>query len=147
MPPDPLANDAIINSRIFAVTPAVLFGAISDPARLAVWWGPKGWTNLFHRCEFRPGGLWRFTMRSPDGAAYEMDNQFAEISRPERVVVRHFQAGHDFVLTMHFAPEDGGTRLTWHLRFDDPAVGRQLRDFTTGANEENFDRLEAHLAG
>ena len=136
----------IVSSRVLPATRDAVFATFSDPARLARWWGPKGFTNTFHEFDFRPGGLWRFTMRGPDGAAYEMDKQFTEITRPERIVLCHSQQTHDFILTMTFAARDGCTELTWTMRFIDPAEGEKVRPFVVPANEQNFDRLTAHLA-
>ena len=133
-------------ARNFALPREEVFAAFSDPTRLAQWWGPEGFTNRFHHFDFRPGGAWRFTMHGADGAAHEMNHQFTEVVRPERIVVRHIQPGHDFVLTVTFVPQDGGTAVTWAMRFDDPAEGERLRPFLTRANEENLGRLAAHLA-
>jgi uncharacterized protein YndB with AHSA1/START domain len=33
-----------------------VFAAISDPQRLARWWGPAGFTNTFNVFELRNGG-------------------------------------------------------------------------------------------
>lgn len=137
----------IVNVRIFAVTREELFAACSDPARLTQWWGPVGFTNEFHQFDFRTGGDWRFTMRGPDGAAYEMNKRFEEIVRPERIVLRHVQQGHDFTLTMSFAVRGAGTEVTWVMRFADPAEAERLRAFLFQSNEQNFDRLAAHLSG
>lgn len=139
-------SDPIINSRIFAASPRAVFAAFRDPARLAQWWGPRGFTSTIHQFDFRLGGTWRFTMRGPDGTACEMDKQFTEIVVPERIVLRHFQVGHDFVLTMSFAARGDGTELTWTMRFADPAEAAKVRDFVRQANEENFDRLAIHLS-
>lgn len=136
----------IVGSRILTATREEVFAAIRDPARLAQWWGPKGFTNIFKEFDFRPGGAWRFTMRGPDGTAYEMNQQFAEIVPPERVVVRHFQPGHDFSLTITLAARTDGTELTWEMRFADPAEGERVRAFVVPANEENFDRLATQLS-
>lgn len=142
----PPAGRPIVSTRVFAQPRENVFAAFSDPARLAQWWGPKGFTNEFLQFDFRPGGAWRFTMRGPDGAAYEMDKRFTEIVRPERIVLRHFQQTHDFTLTMTFAVEAGGTAVTWVMDFDDPAEGERLRSFLGPANAENLARLAAHLA-
>jgi uncharacterized protein YndB with AHSA1/START domain len=139
--------DAIVSSRAFSLPREKVFAACSDAARLAQWWGPKGFTNTFQQFEFRPGGAWRFTMHSPDGAAYAMDHVFTEIVAPERIVVRHIQPGHDFTLTMTFAENAGGTLLTWQMLFDDPAEAGRVRAFVLPANEQNFDRLAEHLSG
>ena len=147
-PGEPSVSNAgeIITSRVFPASRVELFQAFSDPARLAQWWGPVGFTNTFHEFDFRVGGAWRFTMRGPDGAAYAMDKQFAEIVRPERIVLRHSQPGHDFNLAMTFVARGEGTEVTWRMRFDDPAEGERLRAFLGPANEQNFDRLAAHLS-
>jgi len=136
----------IVSSRLLPATRDEVFQAFSDPARLAQWWGPRGVTNDFQQFDFRPGGAWKFTMRGPDGTAHVMDQQFTEIVRPERIVVRHIQPGHDFTLTMTFLAREGRTELVWAMRFDDPAEGEIVRAFVLPANEQNFDRLAAHLA-
>jgi uncharacterized protein YndB with AHSA1/START domain len=140
-------DHAIVSTRMFAAAPEAVFAAFSDPVRLAQWWGPLGFTNTFHEFDFRTGGRWRFTMRGPDGAAYELEKRFAEIIRPERIVLRHVQEGHDFTLIMSFAVRGAGTEVTWDMRFDDPAEAEKLRAFLLQANEQNFDRLAAHLSG
>jgi uncharacterized protein YndB with AHSA1/START domain len=121
--------------------------AFSDPVALATWWGPNGFTNTFQECDFRPGGTWKFTMHGPDGAAYPMDHTFNDVVRPERVVVRHQQPGHDFTLTITLQARGSGTELRWRQRFDDPAEGERLRAFLTSANEQNLDHLVACLSG
>ncbi|MBL9202952.1 MAG: SRPBCC family protein [Opitutaceae bacterium] len=143
-PPD---DCAIVSARGLAAPRERVFAAFSDPAVLALWWGPRGFTNEFHEFDFRPGGAWRFTMRGPDGAAYAMDQRFLQIVAPERIVVRHSQPGHDFSLAMTLAETDGGTELTWRMLFDDPAEAARLREFIAAANEQNLDRLAAVLAG
>jgi uncharacterized protein YndB with AHSA1/START domain len=85
------AEPEIVNSRVLAAPREKIFAAIADPAALARWWGPKGFTNEFHEFDFRTGGVWRFTLRGPDGASYAMDHRFVEIVAPARVAVRHLQ--------------------------------------------------------
>ena len=140
------AAGEIVNTRVFTVSREKVFAAFADPAVLARWWGPQGFTNEFHEFDFRVGGVWRFTMRGPDGASYAMDHRFVDVLAPERVAVRHLQPGHDFLLTVSLAVHDGGTELTWRQRFDDAAEGERLRGFLTAANAENLDRLAAQLA-
>jgi uncharacterized protein YndB with AHSA1/START domain len=137
----------ILNSRVVAFPPETVFASFSDPSRLAQWWGPDGFTNTFHEFDFRPGGVWKFTMHAPDGAAYAMDHRFVEVMPPERVEIRHIQPGHDFTLTVALVPEARGTRVTWRMFFDDPAEAEKLRPFLLNANEQNLDRLAAHLSG
>ena len=85
-------------------------------------------------------------MRAPDGAGYVMNHRFAEIVPSERVVVRHLQPGHDFTLTITLAGHGEHTEVTWRMVFDDPAEAARVRAFVVPANEQNLDRLAAHLA-
>ena len=41
----------------------------------------------------------------------------------------------------------GKTKLTWHMLFESAAVCEKLKQICVPANEQNFDRLEAELAG
>lgn len=141
------AAHAIVTSRRLAAGRDRVWTAFSDAAALAGWWGPAGFRNTFHEFDFRPHGVWRFTMYGPDGAAYAMNHRFSEIVAPQRIVVRHLQPGHDFTLTVTLADRAGRTEITWHLLFDDPAEAARVRPFVVPANEQNLDRLEAHLSG
>jgi uncharacterized protein YndB with AHSA1/START domain len=48
------------SSREIPASPDEIFAAFTDPQRLARWWGPAGFTNTFHVCEFQRGGRWEF---------------------------------------------------------------------------------------
>ncbi|MEZ0264406.1 MAG: SRPBCC domain-containing protein, partial [Phycisphaerae bacterium] len=117
-----------------------------DPALLARWWGPAGFVNTFHEFDLRPGGRWRFDMRAPNGTVFANESVFVEIVPGERVVFRHVEPVHGFDMTMTFADEGGGgTRLTWHMRFDSAEEAGRVRRFVEAGNEENFDRLQRVL--
>lgn len=146
MPAEPQTPGEIVNTRLLPWPRERVWTAFSDPAALAAWWGPNGFTNTFDEFDFRSGGAWKFTMHAPDGAAYPMDHVFPDVAPSERVVVRHRQAGHDFTLTITLRPHGTGTELLWRQRFDDPAEGERLRSFLVPANEQNLDRLAALLS-
>jgi uncharacterized protein YndB with AHSA1/START domain len=143
----PTDDHAIVTTRLLAVLRDRVWDAFRDPAALAQWWGPGGFTNTFREFEFRPGGIWRFTMHGPDGADYAMDHRFTEIVAPERIVVRHLQPGHDFTLTITLTESGGRTEIAWQMIFDDPAEAARVRPFVVPANEQNLDRLVVHLSG
>lgn len=140
--PDNSARE-IISRRKLAATREQIFNAIADPQQLALWWGPAGFMNEFHRFDFRAGGDWKFTMIGPDGAKYENESRFIEIS-PSRIVFEHFGA-HHFVMTMTLEETAGKTTLTWTQLHDTPAEREAMMQFVPAANEQNFDRLQAHL--
>ncbi len=146
IPPAGFKGPEIVSRRVFAAARETVFQAFRDPAQLVHWWGPKGFTNTFTSFDFREGGAWEFTMHGPDGADYPNRKDFSEIVENERIVFLHLQPMHVFTMTMTFADEAGGTRLTWLMQFTSPDQSGKLTAFITGANEENFDRLEAWLS-
>jgi uncharacterized protein YndB with AHSA1/START domain/N-acetylglutamate synthase-like GNAT family acetyltransferase len=141
-----LAFGEIVSTRRFAARREAVYRAFADPAVLARWWGPSGSVNAFEEFDLRPGGSWRFDMRGADGTVYPMVKRFVEVAPAERVVVDHLQEAHGFRMTMTFADEDGGTRLTWRMRFESADEAERVRALVLEANEQNFDRLAAQLA-
>lgn len=131
-------------SRQFAASPAAVFAAMKDEARLTRWWGPAGFTNRFDVFEFRIGGRWVFTMIGPDGNTYPNESTFASIETDRKVVIRHVNEPH-FELAITLEPSPGGTLLRWDQTFADPAVAQAVRHIVEPANEQNLDRLGAEL--
>lgn len=136
----------IVNVRQFDSTCERLFAAIGDPAQFAQWWGPAGFSNTFHRFEFQPGGDWLYTMHGPDGTNYDNESKFVDIAAPHRLVFDHLRPYHWYRMTMTLRPMDGGTELTWVMSFEETPENASIKNFIEKANEENFDRLAAHLA-
>jgi len=136
--PDPELDH--VCSVLLDATPEEVFEAYADPALLARWWGPAGFTNTFHEFDFRPGGRWRFDMHGPDGATFPNESVFAEIDRPNRLVIEHVCAPR-FKLLVTLTRRGGMTELVWRMRHETNAQREKLRALITRANEENFDRL------
>jgi uncharacterized protein YndB with AHSA1/START domain len=136
----------IVSSRVFEAPRDVVFRAFSDPLQLARWWGPTGFSNTFQEFDPRPGGAWRFVMHGPDGTDYQMVKEFVEVVPPARVVFQHLQATHGFTMTMIFSDLGPRTHLTWRMRFESEEEADRVRALVAEANEQNFDRLAAHLA-
>src|SRR5262249_38347298 len=107
---DSTADRALVTSRLIHAPRERVFEAFADASQLALWWGPKGFTNTFHEFDFRPGGHWRFTMHGPDRGNYANESVFAEIAPSERVVVRHVSSPR-FELTITFPPQGKSTMV------------------------------------
>ena len=126
-------------SRLFIQTPEAVFAAISDPVRLARWWGPSGFTNAFEIFEFVEGGRWVFDMIAPDGTRYPNESVFTHIE-PERQVVMEHVCEPLFRLTITLDKVSEGTLVQWVQVFADPAVAQAVRHIVEPANEQNLDR-------
>ncbi len=138
-------SSTLQTSRLIPATPAFILRAFQDPERLARWWGPKGFRNTFHEFAFEPGGAWSYDMHGPDGTVYPNKSIFDAISA-ERIVIRHLEPMHQFLLSITLSPEGEGTRLTWTMVFDSVEECGKVRTFVPRCNEENLDRLESELA-
>jgi uncharacterized protein YndB with AHSA1/START domain len=117
---------------------------MSDPARVARWWGPAGFTNTIHKYEFHPGGIWLMTMHGPDGKDYPNESRFTRIVPDQLFEIEHLN-GHHFLLTLELRPQDAGTNVMWRQTFDTSEHYKRLADFVAAANEQNLDRLAAEV--
>ena len=131
-------------SREIAASADEIFAAISDPERLARWWGPNGFTNTFHVFDFTPGGRWSLTMHSPNGGNPANESIFETIEPPRRLVVRHISLPL-YRLTIELTPTETGTTVSWSQDFDDDAVAARIEKVIRPANEQNLDRLTAEV--
>jgi uncharacterized protein YndB with AHSA1/START domain len=141
------ADREIVITRLIAAPPELVFEAWTDPAHLAAWWGPDGFTTTTSAFDMRPGGVWRFVMHGPDGRNYENRITYEEVVRPERLVYRH-GGGEDveplrFTTTVTFVPEDGKTRVTLRAVF--PTAAERDRVVKEHGAIEGGKQTLAHL--
>jgi uncharacterized protein YndB with AHSA1/START domain len=123
-----------------------IFAAFTDPTRLARWWGPAGFTNTFHTCEFKPGGRWSYVMHAPNGGKHPNESVFAEVTPATKVVIQHVSEPR-YRLTIQLAPAPSGTRVSWDQVFEDADFARRVERIVVPANEQNLDRLTAEVLG
>lgn len=138
---------AFTHERVFDAPRERVFETLTDPARLALWWGPSGFANRFALCEPRTGGRWRFTMRAPDGSEFANESVFTRVTAPEQLVIDHL-SGHHFQLSITLADAGAGrARLRWRQVFDSAEERQRIAAFVAPANEQNLDRLAAVVRG
>lgn len=133
-------------SRNIPATPEQVFAALSDPVRMARWWGPDGFTNTFHAREFKTGGKWSYTMHGPKGHNFPNESVFAEIEPFKKIVIQHI-SGPKYRLTIDLAPSKEGTLVSWSQAFEDADVARRIEHIVVPANEQNLDRLTEEVLG
>ena len=114
------AQRELVISRIFDAPPRVVFKAWTEPEHLVGWWGPHGFTMPSYKMDTRPGGAFRFCMRSPEGTDHWLQGIYREIVEPQRLVFTwawedaQGKPGHETVVTVTFAEQGGKTKLTLH---------------------------------
>jgi uncharacterized protein YndB with AHSA1/START domain len=122
----PTENEFVI-TRVFDAPRELVWKAWTESERLAHWWGPKGFAMLSCKNDLRPGGVFHYGMRAPDGGVMWGKFVYREIVAPERLVfivcfsdeaggvTRHPWAPDwplETLSTVTFAEHDGRTRLT-----------------------------------
>lgn len=144
-----------VMDRVFDAPRELVFQVWSDPKHLAHWWGPKGWTLPVCTVDFRPGGIWHYCMKGPEGEEAWGKATYQEIVPPARIVYLDAFADAEgnviagaptMVITVTFTEEQGKTRLTSHVQF---ASAKDLQaTLAMGMAEglaETWDRLEQYL--
>jgi uncharacterized protein YndB with AHSA1/START domain len=84
-PTEPSAQEFVI-TRVFEAPRELVWKAHSEVEHLKHWWGPKGFTLEVCKLDFRPGGIFHYSMRSPEGFVMWGKFIYREIVAPERIV-------------------------------------------------------------
>jgi uncharacterized protein YndB with AHSA1/START domain len=110
-------------ARTFDAPLDMVWRAWTDPARIAQWWGPRGFTSTLKTFELKPGGIWHCKLEGPNMPAMWGKYTFREVTPKSRLV---------FVVA--FSNEAGG--LTKHpMNPDWPAEILSEIDFLEAAGK------------
>lgn len=79
-------ESGLVITRTFDAPRDLVFKMWTETEHLKHWWGPKGFTFGISKLDLRPGGVFHYSMTSPDG--HEMWGKFVyrEIVAPEKIV-------------------------------------------------------------
>jgi len=143
------ADRVLTITRTFDAPRELVFKAWTEPERLMRWWGPRGFTMTSCEMDLRPGGAYRFHLRSPEGTEHRTRGVFREIIEPERLVMTRAwvdaegKPGHETLLTLSFADQGGKTKLTLHQAIFESVTARDLHQ---GGWSSSLDCLAEYLA-
>ena len=88
-------------SRVVNVSRELLWKAFTEPECMARWWGPKGFTVRVSKMDLRPGGIYHYCLRSPDGSDMWGKFVYREIVKPERLILVNSFSDEQGNLTRH----------------------------------------------
>jgi len=71
--------------RVLPAPRPVVYETFCDPAELAKWWGPKGFTTPCLEFGPRAGGSYRIEMQPLEGDAFHLTGEFREVEPPARL--------------------------------------------------------------
>jgi uncharacterized protein YndB with AHSA1/START domain len=73
-------------SRVLNAPRDLVWKCFTDPEHMKQWWGPKGFTVIASTMDLRPGGIYLYGMKTPDGSAMWGRMVYREIVPPEKIV-------------------------------------------------------------
>jgi uncharacterized protein YndB with AHSA1/START domain len=136
-------------TRVYDAPVKTVWEAWTEPEQASKWWGPRGFTLTTHSKEFKPGGIWHYTMHGPDGTDYPNKAKYLEIEKYSRMVYDH--GGNDereplFRVTVNFTELKGKTKMEMSMALPTPEAAEETRKFIKKAGgESTWDRLAEYL--
>jgi len=103
-------------SRSFDVPKDRLWRCFASAEGMRSWWGPKGVTIVSPSMEFRPGGMFHYGMKTPDGKIMWGRAHYREIVEGERIVYINAFSDETKGLTRH--PLAPGWPIEMHTEFE-----------------------------
>lgn len=120
----PLQHELTVTRDIRAPR-ARVFAAWTDPKLASLWWAPQDCTPLTCEMDVRPGGVWRRTMRIPDGTVITKHGVYRDVTPPGLLSFTYTTDYADgrvdplTLVTVTLTEIAGGTRVTLrHVNFE-----------------------------
>jgi uncharacterized protein YndB with AHSA1/START domain/predicted SnoaL-like aldol condensation-catalyzing enzyme len=144
----------VVMTRTFDAPRRLVWMAYTDPKLIPRWWGPRYLTTTVEKMDLKPGGVWRFVSRAPDGGEFGFHGVYREIVPPERIAwTFEFEGmpGHVSVDTVRLEEHEGMTRVTVTSLFKtkEDRDGMVASGMESGQTEstERLDELLKTLGG
>lgn len=111
--------------RVFNARAERVWRAWTERDRLMKWFGPQGYTMTHARLDLRPGGIFHYALRSPQGAEVWGKWLFREVVAPQRLVLISSFSNAEGGITRHpLSPN-------WPLQMLSTTTFAELDDKTT----------------
>jgi uncharacterized protein YndB with AHSA1/START domain len=138
----------IVITRVVDAPRELVFDVLTDPEHVPHWYGLRTWSLPTCDIDLRPGGNWRYVLRSPEGQDMGMSGTYREVERPERLVSTESFDDYpgESLNTMVLTEEDGKTRITVTVLYE----SKEIRDAVIDSGMEKgaavtYDRLAEYL--
>jgi uncharacterized protein YndB with AHSA1/START domain len=97
------SSEPFVITRVFDAPRDRVWKAWTEAERLKQWWGPAGFKVHTCKVDLRPGGVFLYGMKAPDGSDMWGKFTYREIKAPQRLV---------FIVSFS-DPKGGVTRHPW----------------------------------
>jgi len=99
------ASTDFIIERSFNAPRELVWKAHTEAERLAKWWGPKGFEMVSCKVDLRPGGLFHYGMRAPNGMEMWGRFVYCEVTPQTRLAYVVSFSNKEGGITRHFMSE------------------------------------------
>lgn len=116
----PHGHNDILLSRLYDADRQMVWDALTDAEALAVWWAPDSCTIHTHEADIRPGGVWAYTMTTPDGKTFENRHKYETLDRPDHLIYRQGEQPEDdnaVLVTITLHAHGNATLVTIRIEF------------------------------
>ena len=133
--------------RAFCASRPTVFRALTDPATLGKWWGPRGFTAPCVEFDPKIGGRYRIAMQPPNGDLFHLFGEFRDVEPPARLAYAfRWDPPHpddrETLVTLSLEDRDGRTEV--RLSQGEFAT-EERRALHEAGWTESFERLERLL--
>jgi len=149
---DDLSREITV-SRVLDATAERVWQAMTQPASLSHWWGPRGCTATVQKMDLRPGGEWNYVMSVYGLTSFQNRSVFTEVVEPERLVYtngagKDGRTASDFESALILEPAGAQTSVTFRLVFASAFFRDQFaRKYSAvDGGKQTLDRLAGYLA-
>jgi len=134
--------------RMIAAPRARVWAALTDPAELAAWWGPHGFTSPRVELDLRVGGGYRIVWHhEAKGDEMGLSGTYREIEAPRRLVNTELfdqdWTGGETLCTVMLDETDGRTDMTFTVLYaSEAARDGALQTGMMDGMEASYQRLD-----
>ncbi len=122
-------NREIVIERLLNAPRELVFETWTNPKHIDNWWGPNGFINKTESMDVKPGGKWKYTMKSSDGTIFPNLISYIKVVKPELLEYWHGSDENnpdEFHVTVTFEDANGKTKLTMRSLFKTAAERRRV---------------------
>ncbi|MFF2154881.1 alpha/beta fold hydrolase [Paenibacillus chitinolyticus] len=124
--------------RTVAIPAKLAWEGWTQPEHITRWWGPKNWTTTVYEMDVRPGGVWRYSLKSDDNNGEEAYCRavYEEVDAPRKLVYTDSFADSDWNIV-------SDSEMFTTVRFEEGIEGMRISIVTRFATSEQLDNAEA----
>ena len=143
------ARQQFVFERVLNAPRELVFAAYTQPELLQHWWGPKDMPINVYHFDMRPGGSFRYGMKTPDGGESFGKLVYREIIAPEKLSFVTSFTDAEGNPTRHPLAANWPLEVLAEMTFTEEAGKTRIVSINTplNANEEEHSLFESAFGG